>query len=46
MLVSVQNEIDYLVQLDHPNIIKILAVEEDEKYICLVLEVMKGGDLC
>jgi hypothetical protein len=45
MLVSVQNEIDYLVQLDHPNIIKILAVEEDEKYICLVLEVMKGGDV-
>mmetsp|Transcript_16432 Transcript_16432/g.25381 ORF Transcript_16432/g.25381 Transcript_16432/m.25381 type:complete len:231 (-) Transcript_16432:71-763(-) len=31
--------------MDHPNIVKLLDVFEDEKYLCLVMELMTGGEL-
>ena len=35
---SLQNEIDLLSTLSHPNIVKLLRVAEDQRYVCLVLE--------
>jgi calcium/calmodulin-dependent protein kinase I len=32
-------------EVDHPNIVKMLNVYEDEKYYCLVMELMTGGEL-
>jgi serine/threonine protein kinase len=31
--------------IDHPNIVKFNAVEEDEKYFFIVMERLKGGDV-
>jgi serine/threonine protein kinase len=31
--------------LDHPNIIKLYDIFYDEKYVCLVVELMEGGEL-
>ena len=42
---SMNTEIEILKQIDHPNIIKLYDVYEDEKYICLVIELMEGGEL-
>ena len=38
-------EIEILKQLDHPNIVKLIEVFEDERHWCLVMELMKGGEL-
>ena len=43
--VAIQTEIDVLKQLDHPHIVKLLDVFEDEKYLCMVMELMQGGEL-
>jgi len=40
-----QNEIDILTQVDHPNIVKLYEVCEDEQYFYLVMELMTGGEL-
>ena len=42
---SMEVEMEVLKQLDHPNIIKLYDIFEDEKYICLVIELMEGGEL-
>jgi serine/threonine protein kinase len=42
---SIQTEIEILKLIEHPNIIKLFDVFEDEKYICLVIELMEGGEL-
>ena len=42
---SMTTEIEILKQIDHPNIIKLYEVFEDENYICLVIELMEGGEL-
>ena len=42
---SMTTEIEILKQIDHPNIIKLYDVFEDENYICLVIELMEGGEL-
>jgi len=42
---SVDLEIQILKQLDHPNIIKLIDIFEDEKYLFLVIELMEGGEL-
>jgi calcium/calmodulin-dependent protein kinase I len=40
-----QNEIDILTQVDHPNIVKLFEVFEDEKFYALVMELMTGGEV-
>ena len=40
-----QNEIEILKQVDHPNIVKLIEVFEDERHWCLVMELMTGGEL-
>jgi serine/threonine protein kinase len=42
---SMEVEMEVLKQLDHPNIIKLYEIFEEEKYICLVIELMEGGEL-
>ena len=32
-------------QLDHPNIIKLLDVFEEQKYLFLIIELMEGGEM-
>jgi calcium/calmodulin-dependent protein kinase I len=44
-LQAMKLEIDILKQLDHPNIVKLYDVYEDERFICLVMELMQGGEL-
>ena len=38
--VGLQNEIDILKQVDHPNIVKLYDIYEDDKYFFLVMELM------
>lgn len=40
-----KRELSILRVVDHPNIIKMYEVYEDEKYLHLVMELCKGGDL-
>jgi calcium-dependent protein kinase len=44
-LEALKREIDILQQCDHPNIIKLVEVHEDEKFIHLVQELCTGGEL-
>lgn len=39
------NEISALKQLDHPNIIKLFEIYEEDKYVYLVQELCTGGEL-
>ena len=43
--IAMQTEIEILKQVDHPNIVKLLDVFEDERHYCLVMELMQGGEL-
>ena len=43
--VGLQNEIDILKQVDHPNIVKLYDIYEDDKYFFLVMELMQGGEV-
>jgi calcium-dependent protein kinase len=40
-----QNEIDILKTVDHPNIVKLYDVYEDEDTYYLVMELMLGGEV-
>lgn len=40
-----KNEIEIMKKLDHPNIIKLYEIYEDVRYIYLVMELCKGGEL-
>jgi calcium-dependent protein kinase len=40
-----KREIEILKEVDHPNIIKLVDVYEDEKYLHLITEVCSGGEL-
>lgn len=42
---ALQNEIDILKQVDHPNIVKFYDIYEDEKYMYIVMELLGGGEL-
>jgi len=44
-LQSFQEEIAILKQLDHPNILKLYEVFQDDKRFYLVTELCKGGEL-
>ena len=43
--IGLQNEIDILTHVDHPNIVKLFDVFEDDYYYTLVMELMTGGEL-
>lgn len=38
-------EIELLLQIDHPNVVKLYEVYEDAKFIHLVMEYCSGGNL-
>ena len=42
---SFNREIDILIKLDHPNIIKLYEVYENEDFIYIVMELCNGGEL-
>ena len=42
---AIQEEVDILTKLDHPNIVKYYETYVDEKYIYLVMEYIGGGEL-
>ena len=43
--IMMQTEIEILKKIDHPNIVKLIDVFEDDRFWCLVMELMKGGEL-
>ena len=43
--IGLQNEIDILTHVDHPNIVKLYEVFEDLESYSLVMELMTGGEL-
>ena len=44
-MVAVRKEIEILRRIDHPHVIKLYEVYENELYIHLVMEYLKGGEL-
>lgn len=44
-LKDIANEIEIIKKLDHPNIVKIFEEYEDSKYLYIVTELIKGGEL-
>ena len=42
---ALQNEIDILKRVDHPNIVKLYEVYDDESSYSLVMELMTGGEV-
>ena len=42
---TLMSEIEILLKLDHPNIIKLYDIFENEKYIYLIMELCTGGEL-
>ena len=43
--VGLLNEIDILKQVDHPNIVKMIDIYQDDTTFSLVLELMQGGEV-
>ena len=41
----IQNEIDILKLVDHPNIVKLYDVYDEDKYIYLVMKLLEGGEV-
>ncbi len=44
-MLSLQNEIQILTYVDHPNIVKLYEVYEDPYTYFLVMELMTGGEV-
>lgn len=44
-LIAMHTEIEILKQVDHPNIVRLIDVFEDDRHWCLVMELMQGGEL-
>jgi len=44
-VVGLQNEIQFMTEIDHPAIVSLHEIYEDDDYFCLVLERMHGGEL-
>lgn len=42
---KIQAEIEILHQIDHPNVVRLVETFEDDKYFCLVMELMEGGEM-
>jgi len=43
--IALQTEIDILKEVDHPNIVKMIDVYQDDDNYFLVMELMTGGEL-
>ena len=43
--IALQTEIEILKQVDHPNIVKLIDVYEDQESYFLVMELMTGGEV-
>lgn len=43
--VALMNEIEIMTQLDHPNVVKLYEVFDDDDYLFLVMELLSGGEL-
>ena len=43
--IALETEIEILMQIDHPNIVKLFEVFNEDDHWCLVMELMEGGDL-
>jgi serine/threonine protein kinase len=43
--ISLKNEIDIMMQIDHPNVVKLFEVYEDDKSYNLIMELMTGGEV-
>lgn len=43
--IALQNEIDILKQVDHPNICKLIEIYEDSGHFYLIMELMTGGEV-
>jgi serine/threonine protein kinase len=43
--IGLYNEVLILQNVDHPNVVKMIEVYEDNAYFCIVLERMKGGEI-
>ena len=44
-LAALHVEIEILKTVDHPNIVKLIDIFEDERHVCLVMELLLGGEL-
>lgn len=44
-MIGLTQEVDILSQVDHPNVVKLFEIFEDEAKFYLVFEIMKGGEL-
>ena len=44
-LAKFKNEINILSKVDHPNIIRLYEIFEDDRYISLIMELCQGGEL-
>jgi len=44
-LQHIRDELDCMAYLDHPNILRVVEVFENEECVCLVLQLCTGGDL-
>ena len=42
---AMQNEIDIMKQVNHPNIVTMTSVYEDRTHYCLIMELMQGGEV-
>jgi calcium/calmodulin-dependent protein kinase I len=42
---ALQNEVDILSQLDHPNVVKLYEIYDESDSLNLVLELMTGGEV-
>ena len=42
---SLETEVDMLLQIDHPNVVKLEEIYEDSNNFYMVLELMTGGEL-
>jgi len=42
---GMETEMEIMKQIDHPNILKLYDIYEEENHWCLVLEYMEEGDL-
>lgn len=42
---ALQNEVDILSQLDHPNVVKLFEIFDEKNCMYLVMEIMTGGEV-